>query len=290
MGYKLTITPGVSEVESLPATVPLSLMVEEIVPPAPPPPPPPPPQPEPSWRTVWAPDNAFIAAKFGSGIITAPATKYRAKLGTAPDGAEAVEIQAYGGEPNDLCQYKHYLPDGGVIESDVVRVSAEGWLEEGYAFNRGPGKYPCGVWIGDQPSGGGIGAPHVIATHTPGRAQPGLNIGTLNLGHVYGPGMTDASGTPVDVPLGRWFKLVMTVSVNALGQTDGWIKFELFAGGARLGESFRDGLVFRDAAIRGFGPYLIEMWGGSPLDGPGIMPPKDQKSWWRNWRFEVPIK
>jgi hypothetical protein len=244
-------------------------------------------EPPPPWRTVWAPENAFIAAKFGSGHLSAPATRYRAWLGRAPDGSEAVEIQAYGGEPNDLCQYKHTLPDGTPIHAEAVRVSVEGWLEAGYAFNpKGSGKFPLGMWIG---AVSGTGYRAVIANHAIGRSQPGFNLTAANLGHVYGPWATDAGGAAVDLPVGRWFQLVMTVRLNAPGAADGSAVTEVWAGGVKLGEARRQGLVFRDtAALPDIGPHLLEMWGGSPLDSPSVMPPKDQKSWWRNWRFEVP--
>jgi hypothetical protein len=229
-----------------------------------------------------------MAQKFGSGDLSKLALKHRARLGAAPDGSEAVELQAYGNEPNDLCQYRDYFPDKLVVNSESVRLSVEGWLETGYAFAPGSGKFPLGVWIG-APEGGSPLHASVITNHQKRSSQPGFNAITFNKGQVWGPYMTDANGRPVELPQGLWFKLVMTVTLNSPGLANGTARTELFVEGVKLGETLRKEIKLRNTVTTPqSGPYLLDMWGGSPINDPMLMPPKNQKSWWRNWTFEIP--
>jgi hypothetical protein len=240
------------------------------------------------WKVVWTPTNAWVAQQFGSGELNKPATKYRAKLGAAPDGSEAVQIQAYGNEPNDLCQYKHYYPNKVIVNSQTVRLSVEGWLETGYAFAQGSGKFALGLWIGS-PQIGSSSHASVITNHQKRRSQPGINAITFNKGQIWAPYMTDSNGQPVDLPQGQWFKLVMTVTLNSPSQANGSARTELFVDGVKRGETLLTGIKIRTTtAIPQSGPYLLDMWGGSPINDPMFMPPKSQKSWWRNWTFEIP--
>jgi hypothetical protein len=247
--------------------------------------------PDDNWVLRWEMAPATFVANANK---PSPGTVARAKLGTAPDGTPAVEILARAGEPNDLVQYRWY-PGGDKDRFGVerIRVSVEAWFEEGSEFGKASGKFPLGVWIGEVAGSsfptGERSHLNVLVVRPTATATAGFSAITLNLtspgfsqGKIFGPKLKN------ELPLGRWIKMVLTVQLNTPGKTDGWYSLELYDGRVKVDETRRTGVSFRNSPdVKIDGPFLVDMWGG-PYDHPSQFPPKTQKSWWRDWRFEVP--
>lgn len=238
---------------------------------------------ETGWVTVWnMPLSTFVNA---ANATLSGSTVARTTLGTAPDGTAAAEILARGGEPNDLAQYKPTLPPSPIVFNQTrMRCSVKGWLETGYAFNpTGSGKYPCGFSInvpGQSPSSGNH--THCIAHHKTGASNAGFNADHFS-GTFYGPDMATT------LPIGQWFTLRLTLELETVGQSNGSCLLELLnSAGVVIDSVQRTGVRWRlNSSATIVAPYLLEMWGGN-FESASQWPPRFQKSWWKDWRFERP--
>jgi hypothetical protein len=221
-------------------------------------------------------------------------------MGTAPDGSPAIEVLARHDAPN----FSQYWPDDvpGLLGRNAThaRISVELYLQPGYQYRTtGSGKYGIGLWGGDSRTCTTGGCPQGSQTgwyirlnwsHGDYSGIPMLAAKTFNQPtHSGATGALRLNGRLVQFPRGQWIKVFYEVQLNTPGIGDGWAEVAAFdASGRPIGSMKRTGLLFRytDAwKIRG--PLFTEMWGG-PHESSSQWPPQTQKSWYRNYRIEVP--